>query len=169
MTRNRIPAVVVLTRTSRGRAGRRRETGRGGSPAPGRRCCRSSQSLDQLLNQAEQGEDRHRQHDEHQHGHVTPTFTGRRISTTCNRIGPAQGADAGLNGFLTAERRSFTEALRRVGRQRKSNPSDGASRIIAFSSTTERGSHPGRSDSRHGVPLKRSARGDSCGAVTSRG
>ena len=31
-----------------------------------------SQSLDQLLNQAEHGEDRHRQRDVHQDGHVTP-------------------------------------------------------------------------------------------------
>ena len=71
----------ALTRTSPGRAGRRRETGRAGSPARGRSGS-GSQSLDQLLYPAEQGEDRHRQHDVDQDRHVTPGITGRRISTT---------------------------------------------------------------------------------------
>jgi hypothetical protein len=55
---------------------RRRETAQGESTAPGRRRFRSSQSLDQLLNQAEYGEDRHRQHDEYHYGHTVSNVYG---------------------------------------------------------------------------------------------
>ena len=68
--RKTIPAVVVLTRTSPETVGRQRETLRAGPTAPGRLRFRSSQSLDQLLHQAEQSEDRHGQHDEHQDTHL---------------------------------------------------------------------------------------------------
>ena len=84
--RKMIPAVVVLTRTSPGRAGRRRGTARGGSTAPGRRRFRSSQSLDQLLHQAEQGEDHHRQHDVHHYGHEF-SHTYRPVGSRRTRTG----------------------------------------------------------------------------------
>ena len=64
------PAVVVLTRTSPGTAGRIRGTAQEGWKAPSRRCFRSSQPLDQLLHQAEHGEHRHREHDVHQYAHL---------------------------------------------------------------------------------------------------
>ena len=53
--------------------------------APSRRRSRSSQPLDQLLHQAEQGEDRHCQQDEYDDAHVTklnPEHTPYRLRLT---------------------------------------------------------------------------------------
>src|SRR6201988_3302239 len=91
-----IPAVVVLTRTSPGRAGRRRETAQGESTAPGRRRFRSSQPLDPFQNQAEDGEDHHRQHDVHHYGPVPPI-----TSETCGCSGVDRAAVAWPSALRT--------------------------------------------------------------------
>src|SRR4051794_30950619 len=88
--RNKIPAVVELTRTSPGTAERQRGTARAGPQAPDRSSS-GSQSLDQLLYPTEQGEDRHRQRDVNQDGHVAPVvygqpdFGGLDHGTPCSR------------------------------------------------------------------------------------
>src|SRR5262249_47873246 len=74
----RIPAVVVLTRTSRERAERQADTARSALTAPGRRCFRSSQAFNQPLHQAEQAEDQHCQHDVHQDTHVVSIHRNSR-------------------------------------------------------------------------------------------
>ena len=119
--RNRIPAVVVVTRTFRERAARQPETAREALTAQGRRGFRSSQSFNQLLHQAEQAEDQHRQHDVHQNTHLVSIrwICGRRQPFTASSAGPssararakldsAAGAMTVVDTFFTPFYRLFT-------------------------------------------------------------
>ena len=118
-----IPAVVVLTRTFRERAVRQPRTEQEGLTAPGRRRFRSSQSLHQLLHQAEHAEDQHREHDVNQDTHLVsirwifaaavgphqgrrPRGPRRRGPT--RKLDPPPRAGTSVDGFLTPIGCTFT-------------------------------------------------------------
>src|SRR6478735_10382812 len=118
-----VPAVVVLTRTFRERAMPRLETARGALTGSGRPSFRNSQSLNQLLHQAEQAEDQHRQHDVPQDTHHvsirlrSPSGLVRAGSAwpsalrTRPKLDPDRGCETFVDTFFTPIGRTFT-ALR---------------------------------------------------------
>src|ERR1700757_4636198 len=146
-TRKMIPAVVVLTRTSPETAAPQRETGPGGRTARVRPRFRSSQFVDQLHGQAEDGEDRHRQQDVDQGGHVgflrnsfrTGFIGPLRVRTM--RTLSAGGCPAPLiDAFLTAADSTFTASresrVRCYSRASASGPSASAGRYSSPTMTT---------------------------------
>ena len=102
---------------------RRQGTAPAAPTGSARRCFRSSQSLDQLLHEAEQGEDRHCQHDVNDDTHVSP-FTAKSMSprrfdprSTAEPLqgGPTRKLDrtttdtADVDGFFTPQRDALTD------------------------------------------------------------
>src|ERR1700758_5882771 len=113
-----IPAVVVLTRTSPETAVPQRETGPRGWPAQVRPRFRSSQPLDQLHRQAKDGEDRHREQDVYQDGHVgflsnsfTAAFIGPSRARTMTKLGALAWPGPCVDAFLTCSLTTFTASF----------------------------------------------------------